>query len=59
VLVLLNRAGSTQPVELAVDDLGMPAGLTWTSFTGPEIATVTGKIRIEHPGEIGIWWAAR
>jgi len=59
VLVLLNRAGSTQPVELAVDDLGMPTGLKWTSFAGPEIAAAAGKIRIEHPGEIGIWWAAR
>jgi hypothetical protein len=27
--------------------------------TKPEISAAAGKIRIDHPEEIGIWWAAR
>jgi glycosidase len=60
VLVLLNRAGSGKPVEIAVDDLAIPDGVRFRGFgTAPELTVAGGKVRIEQPAEIGIWWAGR
>ncbi len=58
VLVLLNRAGSEQPVELAVDDLGWPEGLRFETFAGaPASAVSRGKLTIAAPHEVNIYWS--
>jgi glycosidase len=59
VLVILNRAGAAKPVELDVDDVGLPDGLRLTSFSAgqPEAAVSKGKVVIPEPKEINIYWA--
>ena len=59
VLVVLNRAGAAQPIELEVDDVGLPDGLRLTSFAGgqPEVAVSKGKVVIPEPKEINLYWA--
>ena len=60
VLVVLNRAGSARPVEIALDDLKIPEGLRFQPFRdGPELFVNGGKIVIAQPGEIEVWWARR
>ena len=59
VLVVLNRAGAAEPINLNVDDLGLPEGLRFSPFvTGlPELAVSQGKVVIQNPEEIEIYWA--
>jgi glycosidase len=60
VLVLLNRAGDSHPAEIAVDDLSMRDGLRFQPFTaGPALAVSAGKLVVERPAPIGVWWAER
>jgi glycosidase len=61
VLVLLNRAGSASPVELAVDDIALPEGLPFKSFPegSPELVVTQGKLSINEPKEIEIYSAER
>jgi glycosidase len=60
VLVLLNRAGAAKPLEVQVNDLGVPDGTRFRSAAGGADLAVSGrKIVIESPGEVGIWTAAR
>lgn len=61
VLVILNRAGAGKPIELEVDDLGLPDGLEFAPFSGGqrEAAVSQGKIVVPDPREIGIYWAKR
>jgi glycosidase len=61
VLVLLNRNGNTNSVELAVDDLALPEGLHFKSFPegSPDLIVTTGKLTIKEPKEIEIYWAER
>lgn len=61
VLVLLNRSGPTNSVVLAVDDIHVPEGLVFKSFPpgSPDIPVKAGKLVIETPKEIEIFWAAR
>ena len=59
VLVILNRAGAARPLELDVEDVGLPDGLRLTSFPAgpPEIAVSKGKVAIQEPKEINLYWA--
>jgi glycosidase len=58
VLVILNRAGAAKPIELEVDDVGLPEGLRLTSFpAGPDASVSQGKVVIRDPKEINIYWA--
>ncbi len=61
VLVLLNRAGNTNPVELGVDDIALPEGLHFKSFPegSPDLTVTAGKLAIKEPKEIEIYWAER
>jgi glycosidase len=61
VLVILNRAGAAQPIELAVDDLPLADGLRFKSFRAadPGLTVARGKLRIEAPREINIYWVNR
>jgi glycosidase len=61
VLVLLNRAGNSNSVELTVDDLVLPEGLHFKSFPEglPDLVVTTGKLVINQPKEIEIYWAKR
>lgn len=59
VLVVLNRAGSAAPIQIDVDDLGLPDGLRFQPFVeGSADAVVAGgKIAIDRPANIQIYWA--
>ena len=59
VLVVLNRAGSAKPLQIDVDDLGLPEGLRLTSFSEgvPDAVVSGGKIAIEQPKDVLIYWA--
>lgn len=59
VLVVLNRAGAAKPIEIRVDDLRLPEGLRFTPMSGgaAEIAVAGGKLNLEEPQEISIYWA--
>ena len=61
VLVVLNRAGSAQPLSLAVEDLTIPDGTIFRSFSpeSPDLTAAGGKLTIAQPGEIQIYWARR
>jgi glycosidase len=61
VLMVLNRAGAAKPIQLDVDDLGIPDGTTLKPFAADsrEIAVVKGMVTIDQPKEIEIYWAAR
>ena len=57
--MILNRAGAAQPIEMEVDDVGLPEGLRLKSFSAgqPEVAVSKGKVVIADPKEINIYWA--
>jgi glycosidase len=58
VLVILNRAGQSKPIDLDVDDLGWPDGLRFSTFAGGAAAAVSqGKIVIQEPKEVNIYWS--
>jgi glycosidase len=59
VLVILNRAGAEKPIEISVDDLPLPNGLRFTSLlpASSDIAVADGKILIEHPAKVQIYFA--
>ncbi len=58
VLVVLNRAGSARPIELAVDDLPLAEGLTFRPMSGGgEIAVTHGRIVLPEPRDVNIYWA--
>lgn len=61
VLIVLNRAGSAKAIQIDVDDLGMPDGLRLKSFAAdsPHAVVAGGKVAIEQPKEIQIFWARR
>lgn len=61
VLVVLNRAGNTNAIELAADDRVVPDGLVFKSFPSgsPDVQVQAGKLAISHPKEIEIYWAKR
>jgi glycosidase len=57
VLIVLNRAGRSKPVELDVDDLGWPDGTRFSPFAGAKPVSVSqGKLVIPDPEEINIYW---
>jgi glycosidase len=53
VLVVLNRAGKDKAIELDVDDLGWPEGMEFS----PGLAVHQGKVVIQSPEEINIYWS--
>jgi len=55
VLVVLNRAGNAKPIELDVDDLGLPEGIKFQ----PELPVSGGKVTIREPKDVQIYWASR
>jgi hypothetical protein len=59
VLIVLNRAGAAKPIQLDVDDLNMPDGTSLRPFSADsrEVVAAKGKIIIEQPKEIEIYWA--
>ncbi len=58
VLVVLDRAGGTQQLELPVDDLHLPEGLKFHPMTGTgDIAVTQGKITLHDVHRINIYWA--
>jgi glycosidase len=61
VLVVLNRAGSAKTISVDMDDLGMPDGTRLKSFAAdsPDSVVAGGKVTIEQPKEIQIYWANR
>jgi hypothetical protein len=61
VLVLLNRAGNTNSVLLTVDDIALPEGLHFKSFPegSADLVVAAGKLVINEPKEIEIYWADR
>jgi glycosidase len=58
VLIVLNRAGE-KPIELEVDDLALPEGLTFRSWqeAAPGAVVSGRKLRIEKPAGVNIYWA--
>jgi glycosidase len=60
VLVVLNRAGSAKPIQIDVDDLPLAEGLRLKSFSegSPDAVVSGGKIVIDQPREIQIYWVA-
>jgi hypothetical protein len=61
VLVVLNRAGAEKPLELEVDDLPLPDGVSLRSLV-PGISDVSvsgGKVMIEHPAPVQIYRATQ
>jgi glycosidase len=58
VLVVLNRSGSVEPIELGVDDLGWRDGTQFTPFMPGRPAPVVrhGKLVLADPGEINLYW---
>lgn len=61
ILVLLNRAGNTNPVPLPVNDLALPEGLRFKSFPegSPDLVVTSGQLVINAPRQIQIYWAER
>lgn len=61
VLVVLNRSGPTNSVVLALDEVSVPEGLVFKSFPSgfPDISVKAGKLVINSPKEIEIYWAIR
>src|SRR5205823_2849392 len=59
VLVVLNRAGREKAIEIDTDDLPFRDGLRLTAFVPgvPDAVVSGGKIVIEQPGEVQIYWA--
>ncbi len=59
VLVVLNRAGSAKPLQIDVDDLPLPEGLRLKSISEgtPDAVVSAGKIMIQQPKEVEIYWA--
>jgi glycosidase len=53
VLVVLNRAGKDKAIELDVDDLGWPEGMEFS----PGLAVHQGKVVIQNPQEVNIFWS--
>lgn len=61
VLVSLNRAGSAAPIQIDVDDLGIPNGTLFKSFTpdSPDVVVSNAQMTVEQPKEIQVYWAKR
>jgi glycosidase len=61
VLVLLNRAGEMNAVNLTANDLAIPEGLRFKSFPegSPDLVVTAGKLIINTPKAIEIYWAKR
>jgi glycosidase len=61
VLVVLNRAGAGAPLSLEVDDLPLADGTKLRSmFAGrPEAVVTSGKLVLERPGEVEIYWTGK
>jgi glycosidase len=61
VLVVLNRAGGDKPLALEVDDLPVADGTRFRPFQAgrPELSVTGGKLTIDRPGEVEIYWARR
>ena len=57
ILVVLNRAGASKPIQLDIHDLGWPDGLQFSRFGGePAVEVKQGKISIADPREVNIYW---
>lgn len=61
VLVVLNRAGNAKPIQIDVEDLALPDGLRFKPFAAgsPDAVVAGGKISLDTPKEIQIYWAER
>jgi neopullulanase len=61
VLVVLNRAGSAKPLSIDVEDLPLPEGLRLKSSAAgaPDLAVSSGKVVIDQPKEVQLYWAER
>jgi glycosidase len=62
VLVVLNRAGREKPIAIEVDDLPfLKDGLRLAAFVPgtPDATVAAGKIVLEQPAEVQIYWAKR
>ncbi len=61
VLVVLNRGGREKPIQIEVDDLPFKDGTHLASFVSgvPDAVVAAGKIVIEQPGQVQIYWAKR
>jgi glycosidase len=61
VLVALNRAGAATPIQIEVEDLGIPNGMRFKSFApnSSDVVVTNAKITLEQPTEIQIYWAKR
>jgi glycosidase len=64
VLVIFNRTAAHQgtpakPIEIEVDDLRLAEGLRFKSFSQgqPDVAVTQGKLVIQDPKDIDIYWA--
>ncbi len=58
VLILLNRAGPSRPIELEVDDIPLRDGLRFRSWPEgpPDLIVSGGKLQIPEPQKIHIYW---
>jgi len=61
VLVVLNRSGVGKPIAIDVDDLAFAEGRRLKSFAPnvPDALVSGGKIVIDRPSEVQIYWANR
>jgi neopullulanase len=57
VMVVLNRGGNGNPIQLEVDDLGWPDGLEFRALGGgPGTVVKQGKVVIADPREVNVYW---
>jgi neopullulanase len=62
VIVVMNRAGREKPIQIEVDDLPfLKDGVRLTAFPagGPDAVVAGGKIVIDQPREVQLYWAKR
>ncbi len=61
VLIVLDRSGDSQPLELDVDDLGLPEGLRLRAWPegAPDLVVAGAQLRLVERRPVGIWWARR
>jgi glycosidase len=58
ILVVLNRAGGGNPVELDVDDLGWPDGLQFSQFGGgPAVTVHHGRVTFPDAQPFNLIWS--
>jgi neopullulanase len=61
VIVLLNRSGARDAIELDLSDLEFPEGTKFQAWPAgkPDVSLSNGRLKIVQPGEIQLYWAAR